>query len=94
MTTSAVPTVASRAADPRTSIEAAWQETEKKRDAIKYQRRRLEWTLFGSTRDLQKYLQQQPIQLDNLIRALTLALTVAKELRDVAESDKELNDGF
>jgi hypothetical protein len=85
--------------DPHTSREAAWAEVDRKnaeatmkRDALKEQRRRLEWGVAGSLRDIQRFMQTQPVQVDNLITVLTLVRTMALELREVRAADKELDD--
>jgi hypothetical protein len=73
--------------------DAAFETIERQRAAAAIQRRRLEWALYGSTRDLQKYTQQQPLQLDNLIETLELALAIGKELRGVREALAEVDEG-
>lgn len=86
-------------ADPQMVRDAAFDAMDRaagvreaKRDAAKVHRRRLEWTVLGATRDLQKYTQQQPVQIENLARALTLCLTVVNELRDVAGAEKQIEE--
>jgi hypothetical protein len=75
------------------AIEAEWAEREKKLEAARQQRRRLEWTLAGSTRDIQKFT-AAPIALTPLIESLTLALAVATELRQVNADSKQVEDAL
>jgi hypothetical protein len=73
-------------------MERRADEQSKKREVAKMHRRRLEWTVLGATRDLQRYTQQQPVQIENLARALTLCLAVVNELRDVAGAEKQIEE--
>lgn len=70
--------------------DADWATTERKKAAVVDQKRRLEWTIHGSTKELQQLTQTSPVPVDKLLAALTLALAVTKELKTVAASAEEL----
>lgn len=72
------------------------QTNEQKRDALKAQIRRLEWSLKGAVPDLQRAIQHQPnvhqaIDVLDLVDALTLALGIARELREARAQKKALD---
>lgn len=72
--------------------DAAFDEIDRKKEAVRSQKRRLEWAIFGSTRDLSKFTQQQPVQVDNLIATLEEVLVMAREYRDAKKAVDALDE--